>query len=176
MNRRVCAYPSSLILTVRHRRRSPLGSLYRTDRHGNRLAVHMRTPLISLDLSVYLSWVNVHYQGTGVHTATNMCVIHTTLVLCQHPHTSGGTDVQTFHSGLMQTPETESHVKSRWDTHRSRDVPMLKRTLEVQHRLKQSTTRIKLGTSLKTQENRSHWCEALTPITGHKHLKQRNKL
>lgn len=39
------------------------------------------------------------------------CVNHTALVVFQHPHTSGDTDGQTFHSGLMQTPETQSQVQ-----------------------------------------------------------------
>lgn len=60
-------------------------------------------------MSVCLSCVN---ESISLKSTAQVCVIHSVLVVFQHPHTSGDTDSQTFHSGLMQTPETQSGWES----------------------------------------------------------------
>lgn len=58
-HRESCAYQCSLILIVRHRRRSLQDSQHRCDLHGIQLPAHSGTPLIRLDCSMCLSCVEV---------------------------------------------------------------------------------------------------------------------
>lgn len=55
----MCAYPCSLVLTARHRKILLQDSHYGSDLHGNQLPARISTPLITLDLFVCLSFMNV---------------------------------------------------------------------------------------------------------------------